>query len=124
MRPAINLAPTIQRNADEEISYRVNIISPRDEVVIPPGERDLAIVVGLDPSLAQDHWIVYYINGEMIEETRSTSILIQEITRGAHQITVDVIDANGKVLGESQSVPVNVIRPTVKQTQPIKPTPR
>lgn len=96
-------------------NYQINILSPRDNVTIPPGQRDLAIAVGLSQSLSENHWILYFINGELIEETKSTSIIVKDIPRGAHQITIDVIDDDGNILGQSDILVVNVIRPTVNK---------
>lgn len=104
--------------------YSINVLSPRDNVTIPAGQRDLAIAIGLSQPLSDNHWILYFINDELIEETQSTSIIVQDISRGAHRITVDVIDNDGKILGQSDALVVNVIRPTVKRNQGPKPSPR
>ncbi len=92
------------------VSYQVDIVSPRNEVVIPPGQRDLAVAISLNPSLQQDHLITYYIDGELIQETQSTSIVIQDPPRGGRTLTVEVINQQGDVLGASQPLTVNVIR--------------
>jgi hypothetical protein len=104
--------------------YDINVLSPRENVTITPGQRDLAIAVGLSQSLSENHWILYFINDELIEETQSTSIVIQDIPRGTHRITIDVIDKDGNILGQSDVVEVNVIRPTVKRNPTPQPSPR
>lgn len=106
-------APQIQNRA-EAIDYQVNIISPRENVTIPPGQRDLGIAVTLNPPLAGDHWLLYFMNGELLEETQESNILIQDVFRGSHTLVVEVIDSNGNSLGKSQPVIVNVIRPSVQ----------
>jgi len=98
----------------QEIHYEVRVISPRNEVSIPPGERDLAVAINLTPSLGQDHLITYYLDGELLQETQSTSIVIQDVPRGARTLTVEVIDQNGEVLGQSEPLTINVIRPIKK----------
>lgn len=95
--------------------YNINLLSPREGITIPPGQRDLAIAVGLSPALADNHWLLYFINDELIEETQSTSIIVREIPRGTHRIAVDAIDGDGKLLGQSEVVEVHVIRPTVNK---------
>lgn len=98
----------------ESVNYQVSIISPRENVTIPPGERDLGIAVTLNRPLAGDHWLLYFMNGELLEETQASNIVIQDVFRGSHTIVVEVIDSNGNSLGKSSPVVVNVIRPIVK----------
>jgi hypothetical protein len=120
--PPINTVPSTtnapvyspnERPAEQEENYQLYIISPRENVTIPPGQRDLAIAVNLSKALEPEHLLMYFINGELLEETRSTSIVVQEVYRGSHTLVVEVMDANGKSLGRSPEVVVNVIRPTV-----------
>lgn len=123
LRELNTLPPEVQSHSrsndrsdhEEFIEYTVTIVSPKNEVVIPPGQRDLAVAISLNPSLHQDHLITYYIDGELVEETQSTSIVIQDPPRGGRSITVEVINQQGDVLGASEPLTVNVIRPTVKK---------
>src|SRR5690606_3503019 len=110
-----NIPVAQPRQQQESIYYEVDIISPRENVTIPPGQRDLGIAITLNPSLAEDHWLLYFMNGELLEETRESNILIQDVFRGSHTLVVEVIDSNGNSLGKSEPVVVNVIRPTVKK---------
>lgn len=110
-----NSASTYTPRDDGVVEYQVEIVSPRNEVVIPPGQRDLAVAIVLNPSLHQDHLITYYIDGELIQETQSTSIVIQDPPRGGRTLTVEVINQQGDVLGTSAPLTVNVIRPIAKK---------
>lgn len=101
------------------IDYQIAIISPRDEVILPVGQRDLAIAVAVTPALAENHLLVYFLNGELLEETSSPSIIVQDVPRGIHTIVVEAIDAQGRSLGVSAPVKVNLMRP-----RPPRPTPR
>lgn len=97
------------------INYQIDIISPRNEVVIPPGERDLAVAINMSPGLHPNHLVTYYLDNELIEETRSMSIVIQDVPRGARTLIVEVIDQQGNSLGKSEPLTINVIRPVVKK---------
>jgi Domain of unknown function (DUF4124) len=110
-----NSVSTDTRRDEAVVEYKVEIVSPRNEVVIPPGQRDLAIAISLDPYLQPDHLITYYMDGELIEETQSTSIVIQDPPRGGRTLTVEVINQQGDVLGVSQPLTVNIIRPIFKK---------
>jgi hypothetical protein len=98
---------------NEEVSgYQVEIISPRNEVVIPPGQRDLAVAVSVTPMLQSDHLVTYYLDDELVEETQATSIVIQNPPRGGRTLRVEVIDQTGEVLGQSEARTITIIRPT------------
>ena len=104
-------------------SYQLGIISPRSDVTIPVGQRDLAIAVNLTPVLQQGHLLVYFMNGELLEETTMNNIIVKDVPRGTHTLVVEVIDQNGQSLGTSAPTIVNVIRPNIKNNAPPKPTP-
>lgn len=108
----------------ELMSYQINIISPSNNLIIPIGQRDLAIAVSLDQPLQAGHLLVYYMDGDMIEETMMTNILIKEVMRGSHQITVEVMDESGQSLGISEPVTVNLMRPIIPKPASPKPTPK
>lgn len=106
------------------LNYQIAIMSPRSDVTIPVGQRDLAIAISLNPGLQQGHLLVYFMNGELLEETTMNNIIVKDVPRGTHTLVVEAIDANGQSLGTSPPVIVNVIRPVVKKSAPPKPSPR
>ena len=106
------------------LNYQIAIISPRTDVTIPVGQRDLAIAINLTPGLQQGHLLVYFMNGELLEETTMNNVIVKDVPRGTHTLVVEAIDANGRSLGTSAPVIVNVIRPVIKKPAPPKPTPR
>lgn len=106
------------------LNYQIAIMSPRSDVTIPVGQRDLAIAISLNPGLQQGHLLVYFMNGELLEETTMNNIIVKDVPRGTHTLVVEAIDANGQSLGTSPPVIVNVIRPVVKKPAPPKPSPR
>lgn len=121
--PPINTVPSTQPNPSigqervrppAEEAYEIRIISPRDNAVITAEQRDVAIAINLNRPLADDHWLLYYMDGELLEETKSTSIVIREAPRGGRSLSVEVVAGNGESLAVSESVTVNIMRPIVK----------
>lgn len=105
------------------LNYQINIISPRSDVTIPVGQRDLAIAINLTPGLQQGHLLVYFMNGELLEETTANNIIVKDVPRGTHTLVVEAIDENGQSLGTSPPTIVNVIRPNIKNNAPPRPVP-
>jgi hypothetical protein len=114
----------ISNTTPAAINYQIDIISPRDNLIIPVGQRDLAIAVSLDQELQANHLLVYFLNGDLIEETRMTNILVKDVPRITHQITVEVIDENGQSLGTSSPVSVSFMGPANKKPASPKPKPK
>lgn len=114
--------PVASYPVEEEIPYELEIVSPRNNLVIPVGQRDLPIAVRLNQPLRSDHLLAYYLNDQLVDETSATNILIPEIARGIYVIRVEVIDADGQLLGTSEPVSVSLIRP--KPPKPASPAPK
>lgn len=106
------------------LAYQINIISPRSDVTIPVGQRDLAIAISLSPGLQEGHLLVYFMNGELLEETTMNNIIVKDVPRGTHTLVVEAIDANGQSLGASAPAVVNVIRPNIHNNALPKPKPK
>lgn len=113
--PTTSNDPGYSAAAPQQVSYQIDIISPRDNLIIPVGQRDLAIAVTLDQPLQAGHLLVYYMDGDMVEETMMTNILIKDVMRGLHKITVEAIDSSGQSLGMSAPVSVSLMRPITKK---------
>lgn len=128
--PPVNTLPSEQSNTPVtsqeppavDKPYEVTIVSPRNNASITAEQRDLGIAITLDRRLDPNHWLLYFMNGELLEETQTNNINIQEITRGSHTIVVEVVDQDGASLGKSLETTVNVMRPIIKA--PPKPTPK
>lgn len=124
-QPLPQSVPVDSMGAQEAaIDYQIGIISPRSDVTIPVGQRDLAIAININPALQPGHLLVYFMNGELLEETIMNNIILKDVPRGTHTLVVEAIDANGRSLGTSAPVIVNVIRPNIKNNALSKPTPR
>ena len=111
-------------SAEAAISYQITIISPRNDVSIPLGQRDLGIAVSVSPGLQEGHLLVFFMNGEMLEETTMNNIIVKDVPRGTHTLVVEAIDADGQSLGTSAPVIVNVIRPNIHNNALPKPKPK
>ena len=106
------------------INYQIKIVSPRNETIIPVGQRDLGIAITVTPQLEEGHLLVYFLNGELLEETTQTNIIVKDAPRGIHTLAVEAIDADGRSLGTSAPVSVSLMRPIIKKAAPPVPTPK
>lgn len=99
--------------SEQAIDYQLNLTSPEQDAQVPPGQRDLVIRVELDPPLAPEHRLVYYMDGQEIARGRDQQHRIEEIFRGTHQIHVAIVNRKGQTLKASDTRQVHVHRPSL-----------
>ena len=100
------LAPT------ESAGYGVSIVSPPDETTIPNGPGNFSVSADVTPGLAPGDTLQLYLDGIAWGEAQSRGIWqLTNIDRGAHTLTVGVIDATGNAVTVSSPVTVFVYRP-------------
>ncbi|WP_027328362.1 DUF4124 domain-containing protein [Marinimicrobium agarilyticum] len=122
--PPVNTLPEQQpgpayrnRNGGDDqeqsaIDYELSLASPAPESHVNPGQRDLPIVLNANPGLAAGHAFAFYLDGELLAETRSNQYVVEEIFRGEHQIRGMIIDENGNMLRETETITIYVHRPS------------
>ncbi|MDF3014465.1 MAG: hypothetical protein K0Q78_2669 [Cellvibrio sp.] len=114
-----------QTGKAEKVELReINTVPGAQSEALPQSVPvDSFAAVNLTPTLQQGHLLVYFMNGELLEETTMNNIIVKDVPRGTHTLVVEVIDQNGQSLGTSAPTIVNVIRPNIKNNAPPKPTP-
>lgn len=113
-----SVSPRVTQNAPSE--YEVAIVKPEDGTTLTPGERSIEVSVSVNQNL-EENLFSYRIDGEVIEETSSDTITLEEPGRGERKLTVSVINAEGEVLASSPPITLIVLRPTILQKKPIVP---
>ncbi|HEY7771810.1 MAG TPA: DUF4124 domain-containing protein [Marinagarivorans sp.] len=119
--PHINTTPAVEPKPytppapkPATTQYRVAITSPSNGAEILAGQRDLSVSARVEPSLGDGYSAQLYMNNSPYGGAQpSTSFVITEIIRGEHQLSVAVLNPNGKVVARSNSVTVYVRRPTI-----------
>ena len=114
--PVVERPPEAEpQEADEEApSYKVAITSPANETGIPMGGGDFAVRAAVDPALRSGDSLLLMMDGVPwgAPQTSSTWALTN-VFRGAHDLTVQVIDEEGESLAVSEAIRVYVQRPSV-----------
>jgi len=116
----VNTQPVIEPGAVPETVkpgvqsvYNPKILSPKEGASMTAEQRDLPVVASVSPALGETDELQLTIDGAPYgETTRENSFVIRDITRGEHNLRVNVISLEGKVLSSSPSVRVFVLRPS------------
>ena len=90
-------------SAQAPFSYEsLEVVSPTAEETLWNIEGVLSVSVAVNPSLQAGHQVRAYFNGNA-QLVSGTSFQLEEVWRGVHNIQVEVIDANGKLMIRSQT---------------------
>jgi len=109
----IRPAPKPDQDSDDTTSYTVKISSPAHETTIPNGPGNFPVVVSLEPALAEGENLQLYLDGAPRGEPQRALVWqLTNVFRGAHDITVSVINADNSPIATSQPIRVYVFRPS------------
>jgi len=111
--PAASPVLPVLLEQEPAIDYRVRISSPADDTTIPMGPGNFTVSVQLEPELAEGHSLQLIINADLqLAPQRQATWQLEGVPRGEHDIAVVVLDSAGSRLAQSQTVRVNVLRPS------------
>lgn len=106
--------PAPEPPAAETVEYAVAIVAPAPETTIPRGPGNFSVSASLSPPLEAGARLQLLLDGEPRGEPQTgNSWALTNVFRGAHDLTVAVIDESGKQLAVSEPVRVYVHRPSV-----------
>lgn len=133
--PAVieNLEPAADTAPEEAaaVAYSVAITSPENDTTIAMGPGNFSVSAAVEPALGQGGLLQLFIDGAPSGEPQAGGTwALTNVFRGAHDLTVAVVDSEGVRLAESAAVRVYVLRPSVNSPNrsrpgpPPRPTPR
>lgn len=81
------------------IYARVEILSPAPEQTIRNGPGQVEVTVGLQPALRSGHRLRLLLDGVPVAEpVAETAFTLVNVDRGAHALSVEVLDDHGRVI--------------------------
>lgn len=114
--PAPEPQPQPQRAREVENQTQpqpaVSIVAPQDQTVIPMGGGDFDVQASVAPPLAPGERLQLRLDGAASGAPQAgTSWSLRNVLRGGHDLSIDRLDADGKVVAQSDPVHVQVMRP-------------
>lgn len=105
--------PEPDEDAESTVSYNVAITAPEHEATIPNGPGNFPLVASLEPRLAEGENLQLYVDGVAWGDPQRALVWqLTNVFRGAHDLTVSVIDADNSPISTSTPVRVYVFRPS------------
>ncbi len=88
----------------QEASYKTFLVSnPADGAGLRSNSGNVSISLSLQPPLRSGHKIIITMDGKEVSKGSTTSVSLQNLDRGSHNITASVIDGNGKQMISTSS---------------------
>ncbi len=106
----INASPNNQALPE----YHVQILAPENGKTLLADERSVSVSIGANQNLRDGDLFAYKMDGSTLTTTQETTYTITEPPRGEHVLTVDVVDADGNSVAQSNAITLVVMRPLPK----------
>ena len=98
---------------------RLRITSPANDVNIWAGDGNVEVDVDLEPPLQAGHRLVLSLNGTAVDqEFEGGRLVMTNVDRGTHRLTVEVRDGAGRALRQSEPVVFHLKRATALKKKP------
>jgi hypothetical protein len=126
-----NSMPTIQTQAAPaaeapvEPSQRyslLRILVPQPDATIRDSAGNLIVSVNSEPKLFPQHSYRLLLDGEQVGEAGSSPVFpLENIDRGTHQLAVEIIDPQGRIIERTPTQPFHMLRISLAQKRMVTP---
>lgn len=103
----------------------LRILVPEPDATVRDADGQVIVTVSSDPALQPGHGYRLYLDGQMVgQEGRSPVLALNNIERGTHQLSVEIVDELGRSLERTPNQPFHMQRISLAQkrlAQPCKP---
>ncbi|MFI8480380.1 DUF4124 domain-containing protein [Pseudomonas sp. NPDC078700] len=123
MTPTIKLKPEVEDTQPVVLSYQMlRILVPQPDATIRDNAGDLIVSATSEPELLPGHRFRLILDGNTVGETgRSPVFPLDNIDRGTHQLAVEIIDENERIIERTPSQPFHLLRTSLAQKRQVNP---
>lgn len=124
--PAIQTqaAPVIpEATAEPALRYSLlRILVPQPDATIRDSAGNLIVSITNEPGLHPQHSYRLLLDGEQMGEAGSSPVFaLENIDRGTHQLAVEIIDPQGRIIERTPSQPFHMLRISLAQKRMVNP---
>lgn len=100
----------------------LRILIPEPDATIRDPAGNLIVTVNSEPALLQDHTFRLIMDGQPLGEAgRSPVFSLENIDRGTHQLSVEVLDTSGRIVERTPSQPFHMKRISLAEKRQANP---
>lgn len=105
-----------------ELRYEVlRILSPTPDTTIRGDTAQLIVTASSEPALHPGHSFRLVMNNQVVATQRSPVFAISQVDRGTHQVAVEIIDQQERIVERTPSQPVHIKRTTLSDRRRVNP---
>ena len=103
----------------------LRILVPEPDAVINDGTGDIVVSASSEPALLPNHNYRLIVDGQpSAAPGRSPVFPVQGLERGTHQLAVEILDAEGRMLERTPSQPLHIRLTSLEQKRQARPCKR
>lgn len=100
-------------NEQQIDNYQISIVTPTNEQTIRDNAGFVMVKIQVLPKELSTNKVQLKINQEVFTSGKSFSYRLENIPRGEHKLTAEIIDQTGKLIAKSEPVTIYLFRPSV-----------
>ena len=115
-------APVAEPRTPAPSYQMLRILLPQPDVTIRDSAGNLIVTATSEPALHGGHSFRLLLDGQAAGTSgRSPVFSLENIDRGTHQLAVEIIDSQGRILERTPSQPLHMLRISLAQKRLVKP---
>lgn len=119
--PAPAVAPA-QADAPALAYQMLRILLPQPDATIRDSAGKLIVTATSEPVLHPGHGYRLLLDGQIAGAAgRSPVFALENVDRGTHQLAVEIVDAQGRIVERTPSQPLHMLRISLAQKRLVKP---
>ena len=92
-------------------TYRfLEISAPSNDAAVRENAGNITISVDLSPALKKGDSLQIIMDGSVVQTASATSVALENVDRGSHQLIAQVIDDDGNVVISSEPITFHMLR--------------
>lgn len=91
----------------------VGFVAPENNSAFHSGSGDVTFSVSSQPALRQGHLFEVSLDGQPIGQNASGQFSVNNVYRGSHEASVNIVDSQGRIIQPGQSISFTIHRPSV-----------
>lgn len=116
--PLPALSQTAPRSKPVEYNYRVELLTPSQDQTFRDALGIIPVLAQVQPAPKDALVYRFLLDGQSVAETNQPSTELQGVERGAHQVQVILLDAEGRQLASSPVITFYLHQPIAKKKVP------
>lgn len=116
-------APVIEAPTEPSQRYSLlRILVPQPDATIRDSAGNLIVSVNSEPKLFPQHSYRLLLDGVQVGEAGSSPVFpLENIDRGTHQLAVEIIDQQGRIIERTPTQPFHMLRISLAQKRMVTP---